>query len=116
MKLIVPYDGTIEIDANGEVEVSEACADALVVGTNDWEYANGKKASEEATHETAEDEDAKIISGIKKLSVDEMIETANEAGYPESEWKKFSTNKNAAKLMAAYLIKKYNESKLNDAE
>ena len=43
-----------------------------------------------------------------------MIETATEAGYPEGEWKKFASNtKNAAKLMAAYLIKKYNESKLN---
>lgn len=115
MKLTVPHDGTIEIDANGEVEVSEICAKALVKGTNDWEYAD--KAVEEKTGETVpveEDEDAKIIAGIKKLSVEEMIETATEAGYPESEWKKFTANKNAAKLMAAYLIKKYNEGKLND--
>lgn len=115
MKLTVPHDGTIEINANGEVEVSEVCAKALVNGTNDWEYA--EKVEGETTNDTAtaeEDEDAKIIAGIKKLSVEEMIETATEAGYPETEWKKFSTNKNAAKLMAAYLIKKYNEGKLND--
>lgn len=116
MKLTVPYDGTIEIDANGIVEVSDACADALVHGTHDWEYAD--KAEEvvetDKAEEVVEDEDTKIISGIKKLSLEEMIETATEAGYPEGEWKKFASNtKNAAKLMAAYLIKKYNESKLN---
>lgn len=112
MKLTVPYDGTIDIDADGVVEVSDACADALVHGTHDWEYFD--KKTETKKTEEVEDEDTKIISGIKKLSLEEMIETAVEAGYPESEWKKFANNtKNAAKLMAAYLIKKYNESKLN---
>lgn len=29
MKLTVPYDGTIDINADGVVEVSDACAEAL---------------------------------------------------------------------------------------
>lgn len=109
MKLTVPYDGTIEINADGIVEVSDICASALVKGTNDWEYADKPVKAENPE----EDEDAKIIAGIKKLSLEEMIETANEASYPETEWKKFANNKNGAKLMAAYLIKKYNEGRLN---
>lgn len=109
MRLTVPYDGTIEINADGIVEVSDICAAALVKGTSDWEYADKPVKAENFE----EDEDAKIIAGIKKLSLEEMIETANEASYPETEWKKFANNKNGAKLMAAYLIKKYNEGKLN---
>ena len=38
MKLNVPYDGIIEINANGIAFVSEKAAKALVNGTNDWEY------------------------------------------------------------------------------
>ena len=34
-RLIVPVDGLIAIDAEGEVEVSAACAEALVNGTSD---------------------------------------------------------------------------------
>nr|DAM87870.1 MAG TPA: hypothetical protein [Caudoviricetes sp.] len=114
MKLTVPYDGTIDINADGVVEVSDACAEALVNGTHDWEYADKAPKSNDTTSTVEDDEDTKIIAGIKKLSLEEMIETATEAGYPENEWKKFANNtKNAVKLMAAYLIKKYNESKLN---
>jgi len=47
MKLIVPIDGLITIDANGEVEVSTQCALCLVKNTNDWEYAT--KPIEEVT-------------------------------------------------------------------
>lgn len=111
MKLTVPYDGTIEISAEGIVEVSEKCAEMLVKGTNDWLYADEAPVTDKVSEEEEGGEDATIIAGIKGLTLEQMIETATEAGYPESEWKKFSTNKNAAKLMAAYLIKKYNESK-----
>lgn len=114
MKLTVPYDGTIEISAEGIVEVSERCAEMLVKGTNDWEYADKAPVTDKDPETEEGSEDATIIAGIKGLSLEQMIETATEAGYPETEWKKFSNNKNAAKLMAAYLIKKYNESKKGD--
>lgn len=102
MKLIVPIDGTIEIDANGMAEVTEKAAELLVSKTNDWSYVDS---------EVKEfiDEDAEIISGIKKMKIDEMIAMAKEAEYPETEWSKFSQK---PKLMSAYLIKKYNEAKL----
>ena len=45
-----------------------------------------------------------VIDQIRAMSLEEMIETAAEAGYPEDEYKKFVKN---AKLMAAYLVKKY---------
>lgn len=141
MKLQVPYDGLISIDANGVAEVSEKAAKILVNGTKDWKYADvkentdkNKKGSEktpkestspaeqptkpeEEVEETAEevveeekeniDESKLIIEGIKKMSLEEMIATAEDAGYPKEEYQKFIKKD---KMMAAYLIKKYNES------
>lgn len=106
MKLIVPIDGTIDIDANGVAEVSESAANLLVNKTNDWSYLSEKSETKDIV-----DEDAQVVEGIKKMKIDEMITMAKEAEYPESEWSKFSQK---PKLMAAYLIKKYNEAKLND--
>jgi len=117
MKLVVPFDGTIDIDANGCAEVSEKCAAALVRGTNDWKYEGEEETQAKDGKAEIKDEDAQMIAGIKKMKLEELISTAQEAGYPEDEWKKFANNqKSGAKLMAAYLIKKYNEAKLNAAE
>lgn len=108
MKLIVPIDGIIDIDANGVTEVTDKAADLLVNKTNDWNYldAEDKKLDKEPI-----DEDAEVVAGIKKMKIEDMIAMAKEAEYPEAEWNKFSQK---PKLMAAYLIKKYNEAKLND--
>ena len=58
MKLIVPIDGEISIDANGVTDVSPKCAIALVTGTNDWNYASKVKDSvNEATEEGETEED-----------------------------------------------------------
>lgn len=116
MKLTVPFDGTIDIDANGCAEVSDKCAAALVKGTNDWKYeGEDNSTTQPKIDDENGDEDAKMIAGIKKMKLEELVATATEAGYPESEWKKFANNsKSGAKLMSAYLIKKYNEAKLND--
>lgn len=116
MKLIVPFDGTIEINAEGVAIVSERAAEALVRGTNDWEYVtkvnpNLKTETTESNAEKSEDE--VIVAGIKKMKLDEMLNTAHEAGYPEKEWERFAKKE---KLMAAYLIKKYNEAKLTEGE
>lgn len=109
MKLIVPIDGMIDIDANGVAEVTEKAAELLVNKTNDWSYIDSdvkKQVEKEIV-----DEDAQVVAGIKKMKIEEMIAMAKEAEYPDAEWSKFSQK---PKLMAAYLIKKYNEAKLND--
>lgn len=135
MKLSVPLDGIIEIDANGVAEVSTKCGKMLIEGTNDWkELKDDKEDSDETkvdeqgskdgeqgdTDTTEENEDGKedeqptdeeIIEGLKKLSLEDCIATAKEAGYPEKEWKKLSKNEKAAeKMMRNYLVKKYKES------
>lgn len=110
MKLTIPVDGTIEIDANGIATVSDAAAEALVKGTTEWEYCDNPSSVVDSPKKS---EDEEIVAGIKSMTLEEMINTANEAGYPEAEWKKFSKKD---KLMAAYLIKKYNEVKLNEED
>lgn len=108
MKLTIPIDGTIEIDANGIANVSDGAAEALVKGTAEWEYLDNKPTTSGEKNKSEEEE---MVAGIKSMTLDEMIALANEASYPETEWKKFSKKD---KLMAAYLIKKYNEAKLNE--
>lgn len=139
MKLSVPLDGIIEIDANGVAEVSAKCGKMLIEGTNDWKELKddtedddqekvdeqGSKDGEQDATDTDDDTeggeddgdgekqptDEEIIEGLKKLSLEDCIATAKEAGYPEKEWKKLSENKTAAeKMMRNYLVKKYKES------
>nr|DAN69599.1 MAG TPA: hypothetical protein [Herelleviridae sp.] len=101
-RLSVPVDGTITIGPDGIVNVSDQCAGHLLT-LPDWERAEGAKNDEQ---EEAEVSDDAIIAGIKKMSLEELIESVSEAGYPETEWKRFKKNQ---KLMAAYAIKKYEE-------
>ena len=127
MKLIVPVDGLIDIDANGVAEVSPNCGKMLIEGTNDWkEYSEGKdtekdeKEAEQAAETTENgDEDAtdkqptdeEVVEGLEKLSLEECINMAKEAGYPQKEWEKLSKNEKAAEnLMRKYLIKKYKDA------
>ena len=117
MKLTVPFDGNIDIDANGIAEVSDKCAEALVKGTKDWKYLNEDKNSIEDGKGEGDVSDKEIKEGINKMSLEEMIELAKESNYPESEWDKFAKNeKNATKLMSAYLFKMYKKTKANDPE
>ena len=135
MKLSVPLDGIIEIDANGVAEASTTSGKMLIEGTNDWkELKDDKEDSDETKVDeqgskdgeqgdadtTEENEDGKedeqptdeeIIEGLKKLSLEDCIATAKEAGYPEKEWEQLSKNEKAAeKMMRNYLVKKYKES------
>ena len=103
-RLTVPVDGTIQIDRNGEINVSEACARHLLTLPEWLAVSEGVKEEEAPAAESAEDRDKAIIDQIRAMSLDEMLETAAEAEYPEDEYKKFKKN---AKLMAAYLVKKY---------
>lgn len=126
MKLNVPVDGCIDIDENGIAEVSQSCGMMLINGTLDWkEFSEGKDTEEsekepeqgenDGNQESGEDSNdvsnEEVIEGLKKLSLDECIATAKEAGYPEKEWEKLSKNEKAAeKLMRQYLVKKFKES------
>ena len=117
MKLTVPFDGNIDINANGIAEVSDKCAEALVKGTKDWKYLDEDKNGIEDGKGKGDVSDKEIKEGINKMSLEEMIELAKESNYPESEWDKFAKNeKNATKLMSAYLFKMYKKTKANDPE
>lgn len=97
-RLTVPVDGTIQIDRNGEINVSEACA-AQLLTLPDWiAVSKGAPALEAA------DSDAEVIAAIRSMSMEEMLAAAAEAGYPAEEYSKYKKN---SKLMAAYLVKKY---------
>jgi hypothetical protein len=118
IKLCVPVDGIIDIDSNGECEVSEKCAKSLIEGTHDWKkkenIGDSKKNKEDSnasddSEESEESDDPK--EEFKKMKKDELISFIKENKYPESEWSKFlASEKNSEKLLAAYLIKKYNEA------
>lgn len=115
MKLIVPIDGLITIDAEGIAEVSPKCAVLLVNNTNDWQYVG---AAPKDTAETAEEEksaestenDAKterelLAEKVRDAKVAELKEMCSEAEFPEAEWKNLSKA-----LLAAYILKKYDEA------
>lgn len=103
-RLTVPVDGTIQIDRNGEINVSEVCARHLLTLPEWLAVGEGVKEDAAPAAETAEDQDKAIIDQIRAMSLEEMLEAAAEAEYPEDEYKKFKKN---SKLMAAYLVKKY---------
>lgn len=107
MKLCVPFDGVIQIDEQGIVDVSPKCAVQLVTGTNDWEYL--KKEENKAIDTNVEEEEEELTErellqkALDKMSLVEMKNMAKEAGYNEKEWGKIATKK----LMSAYLLKKF---------
>ena len=115
MKLIVPIDGLITIDANGEAEVSPKCAVLLVNNTNDWQYVG--KAAKEVTEGHDEEDDAEGTENVEKSErelLEEKVKTAKiaelkemcvEAEFPEDEWKNLSKA-----LLSAYILKKYDEA------
>lgn len=103
-RLTVPVDGTIQIDRNGEINVSEVCARHLLTLPEWLAVGEGVKEDAAPAAETAEDQGKAIIDQIRAMSLEEMLETAAEVEYPEDEYKKFKKN---SKLMAAYLVKKY---------
>lgn len=114
IKLIVPIDGLIEVDANGIADVSPKCATTLVKCTNDWDFAKNSSAEKEVdenNEESQENADAdserkELESHLDTLNLAELKEYAKEAEFPESEYEKI----NSKKLMKAYLLKKYDSA------
>lgn len=109
MNLIVPIDGMITIDANGEVEVSDACAENLVTCTNDW-VRTDKVATKEAENENGDDnndEDEKserelLEERVKKANVKELLEICKEMEFDEDEYGKLSK-----KNLQKYIMDQY---------
>ena len=110
IRLIVPVDGLMSIDAEGAVEVSDACADILVHQTNDWDYAEPVKKGADAPQEPAEEEEGageptereKFEEELKSMTVAQMKKLCADGGLPEAEYK----NLNKA-LLAKYILSKY---------
>lgn len=120
MKLCVPVDGVIDIDANGVAEVSPKCAAVLVKGTNDWDYVK-KVAVEKEVEEEEDDTESvgedlsdreRFSNWLDSLSVSQMKDYAKEGNLPEDEYEKLSSKK----LMKAYLLKKYDEAPADEKE
>lgn len=111
VRLIVPCDGLITIDGEGCVEVSAACAEALVKGTADWDYAEVEEApapeEEEEIEEPAAEltEREKFASELKSMTVVQMKELCKEGGFPEEEWKSLKKA-----TLAAYLLDKFDSA------
>lgn len=115
MKLIVPIDGLITIDAAGVAEVSPKCAVLLVNNTNDWQYEgtspkNTAETTEQETGAEGTENDAKterelLEEKVREARVAELKEMCSEAGFPEEEWKNLSKG-----LIGAYILKKYDEA------
>jgi len=97
-------------------DTAEENEDAAEQGSEQTEDEQSENADEKPADEQTEDADKQptdeeIIEGLKKLSLEDCIATAKEAGYPEKEWEKLSKNEKAAeKMMRNYLVKKYKES------
>lgn len=106
-KLIVPVDGLIDIDEFGIAEVSEEAASFLIESTKDWQIVNEqieKGKTPAGKQNTEEDE---TIAAFKAMKREELVEFIKEAGYPESDWKKFEEK---PKLLAGYLIAEYKKT------
>ena len=120
MKLCVPVDGVIDIDANGVAEVSPKCAAVLVKGTNDWDYVKKAAAEKEVEEEEDDTEDVgedlsdreRFSNWLDSLSVSQMKDYAKEGNLPEDEYEKLSSKK----LMKEYLLKKYDEAPADEKE
>lgn len=120
MKLCVPVDGVIDIDANGVAEVSPKCAAVLVKGTNDWDYVKKAAAEKEVEEEEDDTEEGgedlsnreRFSNWLDSLSVSQMKDYAKEGNLPEDEYEKLSSKK----LMKAYMLKKYDEAPSDEKE
>lgn len=93
IKLILPFDGLVQIDGEGVVEVSERCANVLL--SNGWQILGTKKETkvvkEETPTEEVEDNETEevddIASRFNNMKVGELRDLAMEIGFNEEEVK-----------------------------
>ena len=117
-RLIVPCDGLITIDGNGCAEVSAACAEALVKGTSDWDYAEKiaeSKPGEAPAQEESEEEEGelnereKFEKELAGMTVNQMKDLCREGGFDEAEWKNLKKA-----TLAAYLLEKFDAASVQE--
>jgi hypothetical protein len=121
-KLIVPIDGTINIDSNGIAEVSPKAAALLVKSISYWAFfkednlrkkveedpddkepSEDDDNSEKKVEEDPDDESKKIKENLESKTLKELLTLVGELNIPEQEYKNI---KNSKKLMVAFLLKK----------
>lgn len=114
MNLIVPIDGVITIDGNGEAEVSDACADVLVNCTNDWmrsEVISDDECDNVINNENNDKSEREILEErVKKSTVEELRNICKEMNFDEDEYGKLSK-----KNLQKYILDKY-DALSNDEE
>ncbi len=114
MNLIVPIDGVITIDGNGEAEVSDACADVLVNCTNDWmrsEVISDDKRDNVINNDNNDKSEREILEErVKKSTVEELRNICKEMNFDEDEYGKLSK-----KNLQKYILDKY-DALSNDEE
>lgn len=114
MNLIVPIDGVITIDGNGEAEVSDACADVLVNCTNDWmrsEVISDEKRDNVINNDNNDKSEREILEErVKKSTVEELRNICKEMNFDEDEYGKLSK-----KNLQKYILDKY-DALSNDEE
>lgn len=114
MNLIVPIDGVITIDGNGEAEVSDACADVLVNCTNDWmrsEVISDDKRDNVINNDKNDKSEREILEErVKKSTVEELRNICKEMNFDEDEYGKLSK-----KNLQKYILDKY-DALSNDEE
>lgn len=98
-KMNIPFDGEIETDENGIVEVSEAAAKELCHEGSLWTNLDTK--IEEINEEDEENLDNELSVDLEILDLPAMIEVAKQAELDG--WEKFQKNE---KAMRTYLSKR----------
>lgn len=111
-KLVVPVDGTITIDGNGIVEVSDECAKQLLTIERDWAVADKNAKVDNTTEDNGEDAEESFEDKLKKLTVAELKSMCEEANLPEEEWGKMKK----AELIDYVIAKTSDEEEEDEVE
>jgi hypothetical protein len=90
----VPVDGKVTLDNEGCFDATEEAAEALL--GDGWISCEPIKEDEDVEKESFSD-------GLKKLSLEELIQVCEEAEFPASEWGKYKKSKTA---LITYINKK----------
>lgn len=103
----LPELGTVEIPADGIIELSDEVATLLVTSDIGYSFIGQKSKVEDKEDENKSEETNEVTNQFDSLSLNELIELAEASNLPEAEWRKFADNtKNPKLLMIKYLTKK----------
>lgn len=105
-KFNLPTVGITDIPEDGILDLEETLAKSLVESKIGYDYVDKKLKAKEV--KPADDEVAKLSEkSLEALTLEELINLAEQAELPKEEWEKFSINtKKPKELMIIYLGKK----------